>query len=1011
MLKLKKYIISLGKYNNNDYNNKKTYKYKHDQKIEILCRIEYYDNYNKTISDLKEYISQLSGNKICPCVLKICNNRYKEYYDYLYRDDINFCKYEDTTLLSNTELKDKFYIIALINDKCTCSNLYKEYLKISKNEIAKTINMYYVKGYNLENEFRDKNEKNEKIKNLEKKIYQYEKENKNYEIQIKQYERDKEKITSMNNEIKEKETKINNLEDEKKETEDRLKTLLNDNEKKIKENNEYQNQLKQTNRIIKDLNKQISDIKYQSNEKDNTINIIKNENKLNIEKLKSLNNQLIEKNETIQLLNNEKNKYINTINQLQENINKLKKTNENQKKEIAELNDKVRNENENKEKIKKITKDRNYYKKCLEDITSEKNKLEKDYHQKEKNEKNLNEKLKKIDENNIKEREELNKKIESLNDENSVLTMAINKDLGTLEEIHKLGYLKDKNFNDNNDNMIKIDPNSNQFIQNGKKEENKKNKEINEDIKLENFYDVVINIKSVKDISKGWEIKMSKKGAENFEKYKTKELIKIGVIGNSNKGKSFILSRISKISLPSGTSIKTEGLSIKYPDLKKFKNRKIVLLDSAGLETPVLNEKNIDDDEDDDEKEKEKNDMELINNLKNNENINKNKENEVKSNVNDNENENANKENNKENNKGTKNNEVDEKPKIFKEKSREKIITELFLQNYIIQYSDILILVVGILTYSEQKLLNRIKTDILKLKINRPLYIIHNLKTFYTIRQVKDYIKNTLRKSATFDLKKGQNISTDLKDINGTYFYERNSNPKIFHLIFANEGSEAGNYYNNFTLQFIEKKYQDSTDLKPFDVVKTIKERFIVHSTEIIEKNNENQIRLDDIITDEEILKNKIIKLKTPQKIILKRCLIDELGFSNLKGNGFEPNFNYYKKEVENENGKEKKIVVRVEAPGNSKIESKIEYSGEYTIIRLTGTKRPDKEPKNNNDNLHSTREFGEFNLDIPLKTEDYNIKSKDPKIFDKNGIIVLEYECEEKSQKFVYDVKEEDEI
>ena len=517
--------------------------------------------------------------------------------------------------------------------------------------------------------------------------------------------------------------------------------------------------------------------------------------------------------------------------------------------------------------------------------------------------------------------------------------------------------------------MIKIDPYSNQIIQNGEKEENNEKKEINEDIKLENFYDVIINIKSVKDISKGWEIKMSKEGAEKYEKYRKEGLIKIGVIGNSNKGKSFILSRISKIKLPSGTSIKTEGLSIKYPELKTFKNRKIVLLDSAGLEMPVLNEKNIDDDE--------------------------------------NENQSINKENNQE----CKTNDADEKPKIFKEKSREKLITELFLQNYIIQYSDILILVVGILTYSEQKLLNRIKTDIQKLKINRPLHIIHNLKTFYTTKQVKDYIKNTLRKSATFDLKKGQNISSDLKDIKGTYYYEKNSNPKIFHLIFANEGSEAGNYYNNFTLQFIEKKYQDATDLKPFDVIQTIKERFIAHSTEIIEKNNENQIRINDIISNKDILEQKIIKLKTPQEIILKRCFIDELGFSNLKGNGFEPNFNYYKKEVENYKGKEKRIVVRVEAPGNSKIESKIEYSGEYTVIRLTGTKRPDKEPKNNTDNIHTTREFGEFNLDIPLKTEDYNIKNIKPNIFDKKVIIILEYEYEDFSQKYKYDGREDDEI
>ena len=79
---------------------------------------------------------------------------------------------------------------------------------------------------------------------------------------------------------------------------------------------------------------------------------------------------------------------------------------------------------------------------------------------------------------------------------------------------------------------------------------------------------------------------------KEYEKVIKEKVLKIGVIGNSNKGKSFILSKLSKIIIPSGTSIKTEGLSIKYPVLEEFKNRKIVLLDSAGLETPVLAEIN-----------------------------------------------------------------------------------------------------------------------------------------------------------------------------------------------------------------------------------------------------------------------------------------------------------------------------------------------------------------------------------------------------------------------------------
>ena len=81
--------------------------------------------------------------------------------------------------------------------------------------------------------------------------------------------------------------------------------------------------------------------------------------------------------------------------------------------------------------------------------------------------------------------------------------------------------------------------------------------------------------------------------------------------------------------------------------------------------------------------------------------------------------------------------------------------------------------------------------------------------------------------------------------------------------------------------------------------------------------------------------------------------MIDELGFSNLKSNGFEPNYNCYK----NEN--DKKMIIRIEIPGNQTTKTKIDYIDKYTIIRIFGEKRQDKEPKSLNDNLHNSREFG----------------------------------------------------
>ena len=388
------------------------------------------------------------------------------------------------------------------------------------------------------------------------------------------------------------------------------------------------------------------------------------------------------------------------------------------------------------------------------------------------------------------------------------------------------------------------------------------------------FYDVIIDIKSIKDINKGWQIKMKKKGEENYNKYKNSKIIKIGVIGNSNKGKSFLLSKISKLELPSGYSIKTEGLSIKYPELEEYKDRKIVFLDSAGLETPVLNEENS--------------------NTKNKKNKNK----KVILNENN----------------------VKEKEKdFFREKSREKLITELFLQNYIINNSDILIIVIGILTYSEQKLLNKIKTEIIKTKkknktnIDKPLIlIIHNLMTYTLVEQIEDYIKDILLKCSTFTLVAGHKTSTSKKEKKGKYFYEESNELKIFHLIYANEGSEAGNYYNDFTLNYIEQTYQNVTGLTSFDVMKTIKERFKSISPDIIEKTE------DKSAVEFEEENDQLIKLKNPSNVTLKKCFIDELGFSNLKSNGFEPNYNYYIKDNEY-------LILKMEVPGNTEINAILE--------------------------------------------------------------------------------------
>ena len=939
----------LKEYNVIIYSGKKiaypnSYKVNYEDKIEF----DYYycDDSQKTIEDLKEYIYEITNYSKCPCRLILCkdnsdknNNTLNNHLNYSFakkNPELIILDSKDEIILSKADSNGIIYFIEL-NTICKCN--YKN----KKNELCKT-KMNIINSYenNIKNLKKEIDLNTQKIKQLKNDL-ELSKINEQKNKKELQYEKDNKK--RMDEEIKKLKEKISKGQEDLEKKENIIENMKTEN-KKLKK--EFESDIQK--------NEEIKILKINYEESQQKVNQLKQEIAELTQKVNDLNDLIEKKNDEI------------------------RKINSNEKKQKEESNILKNQINERSEIIEKLKNDINNSKKNIDDIILEKQKIEKDNLIIKEKEKNFNEQIKELEIRNDK----LKKEITNCKREIAELTLAINRDAGTISQFKELGILTNITINNSN---IQIDPKTNQF---------KANNSIQNDGRFDiNFYDIIINIKSVKDIPIGWEIKMTPEGEKNFMKYKKKELIKIGVIGNSNKGKSFILGRLSKIPLLSGTDIKTEGLSVKYPELKEFKNRTIVLLDSAGLETPVLkDEKDVkkeDDDEDNEETEDNENEKkEKIENSNNNEN----KDNiKISNNKETDENENGKKSEDKAN---------DLK---FKEKSREKLITELFLQNYIIKNSDILLLVVGNLTYSEQKLINRIKTEIQKLKMNRPLYIIHNLKTFYKKEQVEKYIEETLKKSLTFDLKKGHNTSSAIKSENGIYFYEKNSEPKIFHLIFANEGSEAGNYYNNFTLEFIERAYQGVTDLTPFNVIQTIKERFIELSKDIIVKTNENpKFRKDDIIDDEEILKNRIIKLKTPQEIVLKRCLIDELGFSNLKGNGFEPNYNYFKKD-------DNKIEVRVEAPGNSKINSIIEYSGEYTFIRLSGEKKFDKEPKTNSDNIYNTREFGNFNLDIPLKTEDYNIKNVKPIIKDKKGVIMIEYECEQKAEKYDYSGNEEDDI
>ena len=274
-------------------------------------------------------------------------------------------------------------------------------------------------------------------------------------------------------------------------------------------------------------------------------------------------------------------------------------------------------------------------------------------------------------------------------------------------------------------------------------------------------YDIVIDIRSFKSlIFNGWRIKFPNGNElKTYEKKKNNETIVVGVIGNGNKGKSFTLQKLSEYKIPKGFSLATEGLSIKYSDLKE---KNICILDSAGREGPLIkmvngevneesvdsnensdeddNEINVNNDEEEDVKEEEiiKNNNNNVINNRNNKyvkmNSTKNAQRTYKKNINNINTENINEvpplPNQSPNSKNIIHidniNDNKDLKKLLNEKfeeendeenieeySRDKLLTEYFLEKFILQKSNVLIIVVGPMTISEQKLLTKLKIKII----------------------------------------------------------------------------------------------------------------------------------------------------------------------------------------------------------------------------------------------------------------------------------------------------------
>ena len=450
--------------------------------------------------------------------------------------------------------------------------------------------------------------------------------------------------------------------------------------------------------------------------------------------------------------------------------------------------------------------------------------------------------------------------------------------------------------------------------------------------KLDNFniigaYDIILDINSVGNLSsEGWNVKYPK-GKEEYERKMKMDSIIIGVIGNRNKGKSFILQKLSGYDIPQGFSVVTEGLSVKYGEEK---DHCIAILDSAGKETPLLNPKTkLSNDENDN-----------INNEQTNEN------------------------------KKEKNN--------YEICLRDKLITETFIQRFIIDISHILILVVGNINLNEQKLLENVKSS---LKNDQFLYVIHNLYELNSKEQVNDYINGQLKNLFGIKLKE-----RNFQNNKGNYhqvFYVEEENEKVTHLIYVNEYSTIADYYNTPTIQFLKNKNDAEQRRTKFSVIEACKKYLV----EIADQFIEEKIVLDNFESEN----NDKIKLKDSSKISLKKVFVDEIG--KTQTNNFDqPRYSYYTTE--------KDLIIKVELPGkDAQLKTKMQKGEEFYTFFFEGEKPCEedvlKEEHKIKKNLKEKYLF-KFNLYIPIKDITIGLNDKGKTNFyeksNKDGIFTFKY-------------------
>ncbi|KAL4467480.1 hypothetical protein ABPG72_004548 [Tetrahymena utriculariae] len=368
--------------------------------------------------------------------------------------------------------------------------------------------------------------------------------------------------------------------------------------------------------------------------------------------------------------------------------------------------------------------------------------------------------------------------------------------------------------------------------------------------KIQEFgYDTIISMKSILDLQNkeldGYNQQMSNQISEqrkqefvsvkifNNDKLFDNNLIIVGMQGQRNQGKTFLLNSLIDENFPSEFYVNTPGICMKYNSIK---DRKIIYVDSEGTNGPVQ----ID-------YEDNQNYQNLIRNQENNE--------------------------------------QDDKciqlvNKYVIKKHQYQKVTEQMQQEFVISNSHILIVMLTNITQEDVNLIHSIQSYLKKGKnsTQKMIFVIHNLKDFHRQECIEEYIQNLKR---LFPLRQQQITTFKESEYKYNCVFIDTIYKNVNHLFMAYQKSQAGEIYNKFALDYLKEEIAQFKGEIKFNAV----EKF----QDYLNKNIQNYLilKIDDqqnANKDKELFEfnqeQKIIQLKKNCQIVQpKELQMDIFGY------------------------------------------------------------------------------------------------------------------------------------